>query len=389
MEVDEGQKKVSKFQRISYNGSSISDSSSNPNRTATDLFPVGGDGGRDGVGRLGGWPSSSSRIVRVSRGSSGKDRHSKVVTSKGLRDRRIRLSVTTAIEFYDLQDRLGYDQPSKAVEWLINAAASSIAELPSLDLSFPSGVNHVHHRETQLRADNKSSGYQTEFEDPNHQTNLLQKNNNSNSNSNSNNNNNCSSTSETSKGSGLSFSRSENRIRARERARGMVAKKEKEKESSSFTDLLTGGMNSCSHPPVSTESRIHWTSPTDYFHTPQFNIPDNIEDNEHHQHQHQHQQNQFSFLQDNFVTADGGGLASGLNRGTLQSNLLSSSSHHHHQIQRFQPSLMVDGSISTNFPFFIAPAISSGACEHFPAIGYGGGGGGSRHSGHYSEKSKN
>nr|XP_009796745.1 PREDICTED: transcription factor TCP3-like [Nicotiana sylvestris] len=84
--------------------------------------------------RLCGWPSN--RIVRVSRASGGKDRHSKVWTSKGLRDRRVRLSVNTAIQFYDLQDRLSYDQPSKAVEWLLKAATPSISELPSLN-AFP------------------------------------------------------------------------------------------------------------------------------------------------------------------------------------------------------------------------------------------------------------
>ncbi|CAK8533768.1 unnamed protein product [Lathyrus sativus] len=76
---------------------------------------------------------NSSRIVRVSRGSGGKDRHNKVMTSKGLRDRRVRLLVTMAIQFYDVQDRLGYDQPSKAVDWLIKAASDSISELPSLN----------------------------------------------------------------------------------------------------------------------------------------------------------------------------------------------------------------------------------------------------------------
>ncbi|GMP71806.1 hypothetical protein CsSME_00030075 [Camellia sinensis var. sinensis] len=81
--------------------------------------------GGGGVGRLCGWPSS--RIVR----------DSNVWTSKGLRDRRVRLSVTTAIQFYDLQDRLGYDQPRKAVEWLLKAAAKSIDELPSINTSFP------------------------------------------------------------------------------------------------------------------------------------------------------------------------------------------------------------------------------------------------------------
>nr|XP_020183767.2 transcription factor PCF8 [Aegilops tauschii subsp. strangulata] len=80
--------------------------------------------------------STESRIVRVSRVFGGKDRHSKVVTSRGLRDRRIRLSVQTAIQFYDIQDRLGVDQPSKAIEWLIQAAATAIDGLPSLDCSF-------------------------------------------------------------------------------------------------------------------------------------------------------------------------------------------------------------------------------------------------------------
>ncbi|XP_022147985.1 transcription factor TCP10-like [Momordica charantia] len=62
-----------------------------------------------------------------------KDRHSKVSTAKGPRDRRLRLSAHTAIRFYDLQDRLGYDRPSRAVDWLINKAKFAIdnlAELP-------------------------------------------------------------------------------------------------------------------------------------------------------------------------------------------------------------------------------------------------------------------
>ncbi|ONK55702.1 uncharacterized protein A4U43_C10F130 [Asparagus officinalis] len=55
------------------------------------------------------WHHPSSRIFRVSRASGGKDRHSKVYTAKGLRDRRVRLS----------------------------AAESAISELPSLDTTFP------------------------------------------------------------------------------------------------------------------------------------------------------------------------------------------------------------------------------------------------------------
>lgn len=74
------------------------------------------------------------RIVRVSRAFGGKDRHSKVCTVRGLRDRRVRLSVPTAIQLYDLQDRLGLNQPSKVVDWLLDAAKHEIEELPPLQI---------------------------------------------------------------------------------------------------------------------------------------------------------------------------------------------------------------------------------------------------------------
>ncbi|KAL2335435.1 hypothetical protein Fmac_016648 [Flemingia macrophylla] len=74
------------------------------------------------------------RIVRVSRAFGGKDRHSKVCTIRGLRDRRVRLSVPTAIHLYELQDRLGLNQPSKVVDWLLNAAKHEIDELPPLPI---------------------------------------------------------------------------------------------------------------------------------------------------------------------------------------------------------------------------------------------------------------
>ncbi|XP_057867212.1 transcription factor TCP3 [Cryptomeria japonica] len=82
-------------------------------------------------------PPPMGEIVEVEGGhivrSTGrKDRHSKVYTAKGPRDRRVRLSASTAIQFYDLQDRLGYDRPSKAVAWLIEKAKSSIDELAKL-----------------------------------------------------------------------------------------------------------------------------------------------------------------------------------------------------------------------------------------------------------------
>ncbi|KDP31773.1 hypothetical protein JCGZ_12234 [Jatropha curcas] len=80
---------------------------------------------------------TGGEIVQVQGGhivkSTGrKDRHSKVYTAKGPRDRRVRLSAHTAIQFYDVQDRLGYDRPSKAVDWLIKKAKSSIDKLAEL-----------------------------------------------------------------------------------------------------------------------------------------------------------------------------------------------------------------------------------------------------------------
>lgn len=74
------------------------------------------------------------RIVRVSRSFGGKDRHSKVCTIRGLRDRRIRLSVPTAVQLYDLQDRLGLNQPSKVIDWLLEATKNDIDKLPPLQI---------------------------------------------------------------------------------------------------------------------------------------------------------------------------------------------------------------------------------------------------------------
>ncbi|CAN4103264.1 unnamed protein product [Withania somnifera] len=68
----------------------------------------------------------------IIRSTGRKDRHSKVYTAKGPRDRRVRLSAHTAIQFYDVQDRLGYDRPSKAVDWLIKKAKNAIDKLDEL-----------------------------------------------------------------------------------------------------------------------------------------------------------------------------------------------------------------------------------------------------------------
>ncbi|KAI9086109.1 hypothetical protein K1719_031942 [Acacia pycnantha] len=94
--------------------------------------------------------SKDPRIVRVSRAFGGKDRHSKVCTVKGLRDRRVRLSVSTAIQLYDLQDRLGFSQPSKVVDWLLDAAKHEIDELPPLQIPPGSFSNFCHQPVTSM-----------------------------------------------------------------------------------------------------------------------------------------------------------------------------------------------------------------------------------------------
>lgn len=98
--------------------------------------------------RLSGMRSTAGEIVEVKGGhivrSIGrKDRHSKVCTAKGPRDRRVRLSAHTAIQFYDVQDRLGYDRPSKAVDWLIKNAKAAIDELAELPAWRPFSVEEI------------------------------------------------------------------------------------------------------------------------------------------------------------------------------------------------------------------------------------------------------
>ncbi|KAM3278644.1 hypothetical protein ACQJBY_046110 [Aegilops geniculata] len=155
---------------------------------------------------------SASRICRV-RASGGKDRHSKVYTSKGIRDRRVRLSVPTAIQFYDLQDRLGFDQPSKAVEWLINAASAAIDELPSLDPAAFANMPPDHQAAPRAGKQQQPQGSRSL----------------------------CSSTSETSKGSELSLSRSDGRVGGgSSRDKEVTVASNPSAQAGSFTELLTG-----------------------------------------------------------------------------------------------------------------------------------------------------
>ena len=58
-----------------------------------------------------------------------KDRSTKIYTSQGLRDRRVRLSIEIARKFFGLQDMLGFDKASKTLEWLLTKSKTAIKEL--------------------------------------------------------------------------------------------------------------------------------------------------------------------------------------------------------------------------------------------------------------------
>ncbi|CAA0828354.1 Transcription factor TCP1 [Striga hermonthica] len=58
-----------------------------------------------------------------------KDRHSKIYTSQGPRDRRVRLSIGIARKFFDLQETLGFDKPSKTLDWLLTNSKAAINDL--------------------------------------------------------------------------------------------------------------------------------------------------------------------------------------------------------------------------------------------------------------------
>ncbi|KAE8661396.1 Detected protein of unknown function [Hibiscus syriacus] len=68
-----------------------------------------------------------------------KDRHSKIYTAHGPRDRRMRLSLQIARKFFDLQDMLGFDKASKTIEWLFSKSKASIKELTE---NLPAALKH-------------------------------------------------------------------------------------------------------------------------------------------------------------------------------------------------------------------------------------------------------
>ncbi|XP_076919336.1 uncharacterized protein LOC143580099 [Bidens hawaiensis] len=61
--------------------------------------------------------------------ASKKDRHSKIFTAQGPRDRRVRLSIDISKKFFGLQDLLGFDKASKTLDWLFTRSKSAIKDL--------------------------------------------------------------------------------------------------------------------------------------------------------------------------------------------------------------------------------------------------------------------
>ncbi|PPR82963.1 hypothetical protein GOBAR_AA37746 [Gossypium barbadense] len=73
--------------------------------------------------------NTDAEVKQQKRSSSKRDRHSKINTANGPRDRRMRLSLDVAREFFGLQDMLGYDKASRTVEWLLIQARHEIMKL--------------------------------------------------------------------------------------------------------------------------------------------------------------------------------------------------------------------------------------------------------------------
>ncbi|BAT05566.1 transcription factor TB1 [Oryza sativa Japonica Group] len=94
--------------------------------TAAAAAAVEGGGGGGGGG-AGGSPAAAAAATR--RRPFRTDRHSKIRTAQGVRDRRMRLSVGVARDFFALQDKLGFDKASRTVEWLLTQSKHAINRL--------------------------------------------------------------------------------------------------------------------------------------------------------------------------------------------------------------------------------------------------------------------
>lgn len=101
-----------------------------PDQAAGATAAVADGGGVNGGGVNGAAAPRRRRPFRA-------DRHSKIRTAQGVRDRRMRLSVGVAREFFALQDRLGFDKASNTVNWLLTQSKPAIDRLLLHDADEP------------------------------------------------------------------------------------------------------------------------------------------------------------------------------------------------------------------------------------------------------------
>ncbi|KAJ0789968.1 putative transcription factor TCP family [Helianthus annuus] len=101
--------------------------------------------------------------MRVFRGYGEKDRHTKVWTTKGLKDRRIWLSEPAALILYHLQDRLGLSHPSKVIDWLLDVTKDDVDKLPPLQMALED-FNPFHFPSTFVHQDFNSTPPVNELE---------------------------------------------------------------------------------------------------------------------------------------------------------------------------------------------------------------------------------
>ncbi|CAL5081407.1 unnamed protein product [Urochloa decumbens] len=85
-------------------------------------------GGRNGTA-VAGAAAGGQGHARARKRPFRTDRHSKIRTAQGVRDRRMRLSLDVARDFFALQDRLGFDKASKTVDWLLTQSKPAIDRL--------------------------------------------------------------------------------------------------------------------------------------------------------------------------------------------------------------------------------------------------------------------
>ncbi|KAL6838285.1 hypothetical protein ACP4OV_031884 [Aristida adscensionis] len=83
----------------------------------------------EGRRRVAGATTAAAAAATARKRPARTDRHSKICTAQGVRDRRMRLSVGVARDFFALQDRLGFDKASKTVHWLLTQSKPAIDRL--------------------------------------------------------------------------------------------------------------------------------------------------------------------------------------------------------------------------------------------------------------------